>query len=320
MIEGIGSIVRSSWIRICGTALLGSVILSACLPLPGPPGGGAGDPIEALARRGWRTAEPVRVIGPQNLYEEIDGEAELYLPYSFRELRVAILAPADRPAAQVRLELYRHGSSRDAYGIYSQYRFPGQETTRVGSSEAIASGSSLDFFRGEYFVRIRAAGRQVSRGDLERLGKDLAALLPGSASFPREAEALRIPGSAPGPVAFHRRAMLGYEALAPGFEARIDDGEVSGRILLISGEDVGPASLFRKRLSKSLPGFSSAGGDIFRADLPSGTLWLLSRSGYQLGFVGKATRAQAEAILGILDGRARLVMSGRDPKHGRNGK
>lgn len=292
-------------------ALLGSAILSGCLSLPGSPGGRGGDPFEGLARRGWRIAEPVRTFGPDTLYEEIDGEAELYLPYSFRELKVAILSSADRPAARIRLEIYRHGGPRDAYGIYSRYRFPGQETTRIGSSEAILSDSSLDFFLGEFFVRVRAASREASRGDLSRMGRDLAGLLPGRGDFPREAEVLRIPGSAQGPVIFHRRTLLGYESLAPGFEARIDDGKISGRILLFTAEDVGPAPGFLEKLARELPRFSPAGGGYSRAVLPSGTLWILSRDRYHLGLTGKATRAQAEAILSGLDRRASLLLSGR---------
>jgi len=83
---------------------------------------------------------------------------------------------------------------------------------------------------------------------------------------------------------FHRRALLGYEALAPGFV---------------------------KKLQGAIPGFSPAGEDRYRADLPSGTLWLLSRERYHLGLAGKATRAQAEAILSDLDGRAVRWLSGQ---------
>lgn len=298
-------------------AALSAAFLAGCLSLPGSPGGRGGDPFEGLARRGWRVSGPVRTFGPDTLYQEIDGEAELYLPYSFRELRVATLSPADRPGARIRLGVFRHGGPRDAYGIYSRHRFPGQETTRVGSSEAIRSESSLDFFQGEIFVRIRAVSPETSRDDLERMGRDLTGLLPGRGDFPWESEVLRIPGSAPGPVIFHRRALFGYGSLAPGFEARIDDGKISGRILLFTAEDVGPAPGFLENLARELPRFSPAGGGYSRAVLPSGTLWILSRDRYHLGLMGKATRAQAEAILSGLESRADLVLSGRPGKPGK---
>jgi len=314
VIEGSRLTPGLSRTRLRIAALLGTAILSGCLSQSVVPGDRGADPFAGLARRGWRIAEPVRVFTPESLYEEIDGEAELYLPYSFRDLRVAILTPDDRPAAQLRLELYRHGNSRDAYGIYSQYRFPGQETIRVGSSEAILSDASLDFFRGESFVRLRAASREATRDDLQRLGRDLAKLLPGTGAFPRETEVLRLPGSAQGPVAFHRRAGLGYEALAPCFEARIDDGKISGRLLLLTGEDVGSSSALYEKLRRELPGFSREGRGYSRASLASGTLWLLSRERYHLGFAGKATREQAEGILTELDNRASLILRKRETR------
>lgn len=309
---GLG-IVAPAALRPFLAVLVAAALAAGCAAMRKPGGEARSDLFEALAERGWRIAEPVRAFGPDTLYEEIDGEAELFLPYSFRELRVAILSPADRPAAQARVEVYLHGSPRDAYGVYSQYRFPGQRTGRIDSSEAILSDVSVDFFRGPAFVRIRASARETPGGDLERLGRELCALLPGSGEFPRETEALRVPGAAggEGPVVFHRRALLGYEALAPGFETRYEDAEFSGKILLIRAEDAGPAPGFVRKLQGVLPGFSPAGENLYRADLPSGTLWLLSRESYHLGLAGKATLPQARAILSDLDGRAARLLSGQ---------
>lgn len=301
-------------------ALLAAALAAGCAAPRGTTGGARDELVAGLAERGWRPAEPVRAFGPDTLYEEINGEAELYLPYSFRELRVAILAPLGRPAAQARVELYRHGSSRDAYGVYSQYRFPGQRTARIDSSEAILSDSSVDFFRGSVFVRIRSSARETLREELELLGRDLSALLPGSGEFPPEAAALQVPGAVEGPVVFHRRALLGYESLAPGFEARYEDAEFSGKILLIRAEDAGPSTDLVGKLKGVLPGFAPAGGGLHRADLPFGTLWLLSRERYHLGLAGKATRARAEAILSDLDRRAGPLLSGPDRTHGRGGE
>jgi len=280
-----------------------------CASLPEKMGGDA-SLFSRLADRSWTALAPARTFGPDNLFEEIDGEAELFLPYGFQELTVGFLRPAGNEKAEVRLELFRHATQRDAFGIFSQHRFPDQEVVDVGAAKAIVSDTSLDFFQGRRFVRIRAASRSAGRSDLESLGRELSVLLPGTDDPPREAEALRIPGSVQRPVIFHRRALLGYVTLAPGFESRIDGGTVSGRILLFTAEDVGPAPGFLEKLAGELPGFSPAGGGYYRADLPSGTLWLLSRERYHLGFLGKSTRTQAEAILSDLDKRAGLLLSG----------
>ncbi len=250
-----------------------------------------------LAGRSWTPTEAVRTFGPADLYEEIDGEAELFLPYGFRELTVGIVAPAGREKAEVRLELFRHATQRDAFGIYSQHRFPGQEVMRVGTSEAVVSATSLDFFQGTRFVRIRAASRKTTRTDLENLGREISGLLSGTGDPPPETEALRVPDLVDGTIVFHRRAILGFEALAPGYEAKYVAPGIEGTLILITPEDAGSAVQFQQRLSRALPGAARVDNDLVRADLPSGTLWILSRKGFHLGMAGRVTRDQAEGVL-----------------------
>ena len=164
------------------TALLSALLL---LAIAVPPAGAAdpADPVlGALAAKGeWKLLEPVRTFGPDNLYEEIDGEAELVLPYGMERLTVAVLGRTARPGSEVRLELFRMASPRDAYGIWSQYRYPDQEILRIPPSEAIVSDTSADFFRGETFVRIRSKPGDGSRNDVVGISSEIVPLLPGAA-------------------------------------------------------------------------------------------------------------------------------------------
>ena len=288
--------------RFAGRALSVALLLflllagSGCAGLPVKDDGDA-SLFPRLAKRSWTATEPVRTFGPANLYEEIDGEAELFLPYGFEELTVGIVRPAGKEDAEVRLELFRHATTRDAFGVFSQHRFPDQEIADIGAAKAIVSDTSLDFFQGRHFVRIRAASRAAGRTDMESLGRELSALLPGTGDPPRETEALRIPGLVDGSVVFHRRAILGYEVLAPGYEAKYSNAGTAGTLILITPEDAGAPPRYQEKLSRSLPGFARVEKDLFRADLPSGTFWLKSRNGFYFGVVGTMTRGQAEGVL-----------------------
>jgi Family of unknown function (DUF6599) len=293
-----------------GTIVVGISLLllaAGCAALPVKDGGDA-SLFSRLAARSWTATEPPRTFGPDNLYEEIDGEAELFLPYGFRELTVGFLRPAGNEKAEVRLEIFLQATPRDAFGVFSQQRFPDQEVADVGAAEAIVSDASLDFFQGPRFVRIRAASRNAGRGDLKRLGRDVSALLPGTGDPPPEAEALRVPGLVDGSLVFHRRAILGYEVLAPGYEAKYRVPGTSATLVLITPEDAGPAPQFRERLSRSLPGFAPIEKDLVRADLPSGTLWLMSRNGFHFGVAGKLLREQALPILHEMEARRNRIL------------
>jgi len=285
--------------------------LAALLLLPiAVPHAGAAEPrhpvLDALAAKGeWRLLEPVRSFGPDTLYEEIDGEAELFLPYGMERLTVAVLGRAARPGAEIRLELFRMASPRDAYGIWSQYRYPDQEVLRIPPSEAIVSDTSADFFRGDTFVRVRSKPGDGSRSDGIGIATEIVALLPGSGAPPDEAEALdTLPGRVPGSILYQKRAMLGYECLAPGFEAKFSTGAFSGRYLILPPAADGGAGR-KARFARELPGYREADPALSVARIPSGNLWMTSVGGCVIAVEGKISRDQAEPLLSSFAPRMR---------------
>jgi hypothetical protein len=280
------------------TALLAALLL---LAIAVPPAGAAdsGDPVLGpLAAKGeWKLLEPVRTFGPDTLYEEIDGEAELVLPYGMERLTVAVLGRTARPGSEVRLELYRMASPRDAYGIWSQYRYPDQEILRIPPSEAIVSDTSADLFRGETFVRIRSKPGDRSRSDVAGISSEIVGLLPGSGAPPEEATALDdLPGRVSGTILYQKRAMLGYECLAPGFEAKFSTTTASGHYLLLPPAADGGAGR-KARLARELPAYREVNAALSGAQTPSGNVWMTSVGGCVIAVAGKISRDQAEPLL-----------------------
>lgn len=287
--------IRSSSLPLCLLFLFSAVAAHA-----------QGEPHPALSvlehSGAWKRIEPPRTFGPERLYEEIDGEAELFLPYGMRQLTVAIVGDRSRPGEEARLELYRMDSTRDAFGIWSQYRFPDQETVRVPPSEVVISDTSADFFRGVTFARLRTKPGEDSRRLVRTLARDVVAALSGDGAPPEEARILdRFPGRISGTIIYQKQAMMGYECLAPGFEAKFSGPSSSGRLVLlppIAGGEERDRRIVR--LGKELPGFSAAAPGLFKASLPPGTLWLSSYGACVAGIAGTLSRANAEPLLSIL--------------------
>jgi hypothetical protein len=280
------------------TLLLGALLLLAIAVHPA----GAADPghpvLDSLAAKGeWKLLESVRTFGPDNLYEEIDGEAELFLPYGMQRLTVAVLDRKARPGSEVRLELFRMASPRDAYGIWSQYRYPDQEVLRIPPSEAIVSDTSADVFRGETFVRVRSKPGDGSRNDVVGIASEIVALLPGSGSPPDEARVMDgLPGTVSGSILYQKRAMLGYECLAPGFEAKFSADTSSGHYLLLPPAADGGSGR-KARLARELPAYREVNAALSVAQIPSGNVWMTSEGGCILAVAGKISRDQAEPLL-----------------------
>jgi len=288
------------------TVLLSTLLLLA-VAVPGARAADTGDPVlgALAAKGGWRLLEPVRSFGPDTLYEEIDGEAELVLPYGMVRMTVAVLGRTARPGSEVRLEIYRMASPMDAYGIWSQYRHPDQEVLPIPPSEAIVSDTSADFFRGETFVRVRSKPGDGSRSDGIGISSEIVALLSGSGSPPEEAKALDgLPGRVSGSTLYQKRAMLGYECLAPGFEAKFSTATLSGHYLLLPpSADGGKAR--NARLARELPGYREVTPALRNAKTPSGNLWMISEGGCVVAVAGKISRDQAGPLLSSFAQRVR---------------
>lgn len=64
---------------------------------------------------GWVTDKPVKTFVSQNLYGHIDGGAELFLEYGFKQLQIQSYTNGNQT---VELELYEMKTSNSALGIY----------------------------------------------------------------------------------------------------------------------------------------------------------------------------------------------------------
>jgi hypothetical protein len=207
----------------------------------------------------------------------------------------------------VRLELYRMASPRDAYGIWSQYRHPDQEVLRIPPSEAIVSDTSADFFRGETFVRVRSKPGAGSRNDVVRISTEIVLGIEGSGAPPEEATALDgLQGRVSGSILYQKRAMLGYECLAPGFEGKFSIPAASGHYLLLPPATDGGAAR-EARLARELPAYREVTPALRNARTPSGNLWMVPEGGCVIAVAGKVSRDQAEPLLSSFARRVRGI-------------
>jgi hypothetical protein len=130
------------------------------------------------------------------LYDFLDGGAELYFDYDI--VAVADAEYETDSGATVEASVYDMGNAARAFGIYSTIRYDGADFVDVGN-EGVKTESSLDFWKGRYYVRLLAyetppgteavilalgralAGNITESGDLP----DIISLLPTESMVPR---------------------------------------------------------------------------------------------------------------------------------------
>ncbi len=141
-----------------------------------------GDSIRFPEIPGYAVTFESTVFGPSNLWEFIDGAAELFLPYGFVDLHVAYYrSPSD---VEIRVEIYRHDSPAGAFGIYSQERSPGNAFVDIGLQGYTDEGT-VNFLSGSCYVKLSSnAGDSTMRHSIVDAARRIAATLGDPGFWP----------------------------------------------------------------------------------------------------------------------------------------
>lgn len=119
---------------------------------------------------GWKWDGKKTHYNPRTLFDYINGAAELYLAYGFRNLAVRRFEKPGQPP--IIAELYEMGSPEDAYGVFSYERQ--EEDAGIGQGSEMGGGL-LRFWKGRYFVSLYAEGEgtEIDKAILE-IGRTIA--------------------------------------------------------------------------------------------------------------------------------------------------
>ena len=103
---------------------------------------------------GWAKAGPLRTFTGQDLFNQIDGGAELFLELGFARLR---LQPYARGKAELTLNAYEMESAASALGVYLMKM--GRETPFPGIAARNSSEEvQLTILKGRYFIQVDNLG------------------------------------------------------------------------------------------------------------------------------------------------------------------
>ena len=207
------------WICLAAIAILTGI---AVFPAgPGAVFGDAGDrPVVSLVPRieGWTLSEDPQVFAPDSLYEYINGAAESYLAYEFRELAVAQFQKEGTEASMT-VEIYDMRNPLNAFGIYSVERYPENRIVAVGT-QGYAEDEVLNFFSGGYYVKLVCfnAGNETA-SVLEKTARLVAGQAGPQAGMPALLSVFPSGGLVPNSEKYIRKNVLGFDFLRNGYLA-----------------------------------------------------------------------------------------------------
>jgi hypothetical protein len=183
---------------------------------------------------GWALAEGPSAYLPGTLFEYIDGAAENYLSYGFRELVVGNYKK-EKSAATLTVEIYDMGDDVRAFGVYSSERYSESHFLKVGSQGYWEEGA-LNFIVGSYYVKLLCFDcGQGGEPSLTSIAREVEKKVPNKGQLPPLLGLFPQKGLIANSEKFILQNVLGYAFLHHGYLASYRDQEQEFDLFLIQG-------------------------------------------------------------------------------------
>ncbi len=128
-----------------------------------------------LGIQGWKKCTEGTVYNPENLFEYINGAAELYISYSFKYLAARTYTKEGFP--EIKIDIFDMGNSLNAFGVFSHSRESVDRFVAPGVESEYASGL-LTFWKGRYYISILAYPEtEEKKSIVKKLARHISGLI-----------------------------------------------------------------------------------------------------------------------------------------------
>jgi hypothetical protein len=123
--------------------------------------------------QGWKKSEKGKVYTPDNLFEYINGGAELYISYDFINLAARTYSKEGFP--EIKIDIFDMSRSANAFGVFTHSREKVDDFI-APDVESEYAGGLLTFWKGKYYVSILAYPETEEKKNLvQQVGRAIAA-------------------------------------------------------------------------------------------------------------------------------------------------
>lgn len=195
---------------------------------------------------GMKESASPQTYYPETLFEYINGAAEIYLSYDFKELIVAEYQKSGSPDS-IAVEIYDMGNHKNSFGIYSAERYPDNEFLKLGTQGYMEEGT-MNFLVGRYYVKLLCFDCE-ERSDkwLHSFSEEVVNRVGAEEGFPAHLETFPGEGRIPNTEKFILKNVMGYKFLHDGYFASYKMNDLVFDCFLIEGNDAEDASEMLKK-------------------------------------------------------------------------
>lgn len=192
--------------------------------------------------KGWKLVENPRLFSPENLYEHINGAAEAYLSFGFKELLVAYF---EKNASSLTLEIYDMGNPNNSFGIYSVERSPDHNFIEIGN-HGYTDGENLFFIIGTLYIKILCS--ECGKNSISELTDFSKKIIEKVKDKGRLSDVLRYfpeKGLIKNSERFFPKNFLGIEFLRNGYQADyFEEGKKFSLFIIEEADEKGAENTF----------------------------------------------------------------------------
>jgi hypothetical protein len=173
---------------------------------------------------GWHPEGEVKVYGPDDLWEYIDGAAERFVMYGFQILRFREFSKKE---LMMTAEIYDMGSPLNAFGIYTTERPAEGKRLSIGT-EAVIGPSHCLLLKDRYYIKVIMLRGLLDDESGEAVLKSIEPHMKGKSGFPPELNVLPIRERVIGSEKYVTEAYLGLSELKNVLFADYEDSKGNG--------------------------------------------------------------------------------------------
>ncbi len=111
------------------------------------------DLMAQITPEGWTLYDQVDLFTAENLYERINGRAELYLAYNVVNMATVTYEDKTDSGRFVELSVFDMGDPTNAFGIFSVERFQGEPPLELGRS-SYRSDANVYVWKGKFYIAV----------------------------------------------------------------------------------------------------------------------------------------------------------------------
>jgi hypothetical protein len=196
--------------------------------------------------KGWKTDALVETFDSNTLFERINGAAPGYLLYRFKELTVFVYKQ-DKGDNYITVQLYRHASPADAFGIYASERPMETRFVRTGA-EGYQEGAMLNFVADQFYVKIESPSSETAViQTVAQIAEKLGNNINPKAALPSELAKFPVKDKIVHSEQYIAQSFLGHEFLYNAFTTDYQTPDGKYQLFVI---DAGSAATAKSMLEK----------------------------------------------------------------------